>query len=96
MAGGALRGRTIGSRAEGVVIEGDGVIVRILRLQQLPHEVLRPLHVAAGRLPRRGCALAPACSMPHVLTVCPGMLTWVGTLSHHSMREGRQSISSRA
>ena len=64
MAGGVLRGGTIGGRTEGVVVEGDGVIVRILRLQQLLHEVLRPLHVAAGRL-AGGCgALPPACSMP--------------------------------
>ena len=62
MAGGALRGRTVGSRAEGVVIEGDGGIGCVLRLQQLPHEVLRPLHVAAGRLPGRRSALPPACS----------------------------------
>ena len=64
MAGGALRGGAIGSRAEGVVIEGDGVIVRVLRLQQLLQEVLRPLHMAAGRLSGRRSALAPAYSTP--------------------------------
>ena len=68
MAGGPVGGRTVGGRAEGVVVEGDGVVVRMLGLEQLLHEELRPLHVAAGRLSGRGSALAPACSTPQHLT----------------------------